>query len=141
MYLYINTSSYEKIVLALLSQKGRILELKKTKAAYQQSEKLLANIEKILSFANCQLANVRGIIVIKGPGGFTSLRIGVVTANTLAWSLQIPIVGIMLKSGETDEKIIQKGFKKIQKMKKFRQTFPKYGKEPNITLKRKSIKI
>lgn len=34
------------------------------------------------------------IVVHAGPGGFTSLRIGVTTANALAYALGVPIVGV-----------------------------------------------
>ena len=94
MYLYINTSQFEKIVLALLNKDGKILELKNIKAKYKQSEKLLSEIDK-LKFKN---KNLDGVIVVVGPGGFTSLRIGVATANAMAWSLNIPILGIEKKT-------------------------------------------
>lgn len=34
------------------------------------------------------------IIVAKGPGSYTGVRIGVTTAKTMAWALNIPIVGV-----------------------------------------------
>lgn len=37
---------------------------------------------------------IRRIVVHAGPGGFTALRIGVTTANALAYALGIPVVGI-----------------------------------------------
>ena len=91
-------------------------------------------------------SQILGIIVVQGPGGFTSLRIGIATANAMAWALQIPIIGVEsnIKSlvisdkeiRESDEKLIKSGLKKIKKIKKFRQVLPKYGREPNITMKK-----
>lgn len=36
---------------------------------------------------------VRGVVVFAGPGSFTGLRIGITVANTLSYSLEVPIVG------------------------------------------------
>ena len=40
------------------------------------------------------IAGLSGIIVGIGPGSFTGVKIGVTTAKTLAWSRNIPIVGV-----------------------------------------------
>ncbi|MFH1456646.1 MAG: tRNA (adenosine(37)-N6)-threonylcarbamoyltransferase complex dimerization subunit type 1 TsaB, partial [Patescibacteria group bacterium] len=133
MYLYIDTSNYSHIFLALLDNKGAILIFKKIKAEYKQSEKLLENINKIL---NNNAKKTDGIICVIGPGGFTSLRIGIATANAIAWALNIPIIGIENKFGVNGQDLISAGYKKIIKIKNFKQILPKYGAEPNITLKK-----
>ena len=132
-----NTSFAEKIVLTLLNQQGEILKFKNIKAVYQQAEKLLINIKKIFVGAGLELHDLKGIMVVIGPGSFTSLRIGVATANTLAWSLNIPILGLENKQGLDDKKLIDKNFKKILNKTKFTQVLPKYGKDPNITISKK----
>jgi len=137
MFLYINTSSHEKIILALFDKSGKVLVMKKIKAVYQQSEKLLSEIDKILSNVKCQMSNVGGIFIVIGPGGFTSLRISIATANTMAWSLNIPILGVENKDGLEDKALLDKNFKKILNKTKFKQVLPKYGKEPNITKSKK----
>jgi len=132
MYLFINTTNYEYIFLALINKKGDIIIQKNIKAKYQQSEKLLENINKIL---NKNIKKLKGIICVIGPGGFTSLRIGIATANAMAWALNIPIIGIENKDNLDNLNLINKNYKKIIKLKKFKQVLPKYGQEPNITLR------
>lgn len=60
----------------------------------QLAETLAERIRVFLQATRCQLHALRKIAVHSGPGGFTSLRIGVTTANALAYALGIPVVGI-----------------------------------------------
>ena len=39
-------------------------------------------------------ADLDKIVVAKGPGSYTGVRIGVTIAKTFAWTLNIPLVGI-----------------------------------------------
>ena len=142
MYLFINTANNENIFLALLDKKGDILIQKNIKAKYQQLEKLLKNIDALLGagFQTCgprkatgkdASGQLCGIICVIGPGGFTSLRIGIATCNAMAWALDIPIIGV---NNLTE---IKKSIKLIAKQKKFKkQILPEYGKEPNITIEK-----
>lgn len=43
---------------------------------------------------NVKPKDLNKIVVAAGPGSYTGVRIGVTAAKTLAWSLQIPIVGV-----------------------------------------------
>lgn len=130
MYLYLNTSLSTRIVLALINNQGKILKFKKIKAFYQQSEKLLSEINKLV----VKIKNLKGIIVVVGPGSFTSLRVGLTTANTLAWSLKLPLTGIENKNNSEDKELIKINFRKILKQTAFKQVLPQYGQKPNITL-------
>ena len=131
MYLYINTANGNDIVLALLNKQGNILKFKKIKAKYKQSEKLLVNIDKIVGRS---LKKLLGVIVIKGPGSFTALRIGLTVANTMAWGLKLPIAGLMFNDEIKEKSLIQQGYKQVKRIKKFKAVMPEYGKEPNITI-------
>lgn len=58
------------------------------------SQKLAPMIQKILTSLELKLDDIDLFAVVKGPGSFTGLRIGVVTAKALAYSLKKPVIGI-----------------------------------------------
>ena len=90
------------------------------------SQTLLANIVK-MSEKTGGLEALDGLVVFKGPGSFTGLRIAISVANTLAYSLKIPIVG---SEGQT---WIEHGVKKLLKSQNDELVVPEYGAQPNIT--------
>lgn len=55
---------------------------------------LLPNLEHLFKLIGADTGELTGVIVAKGPGSFNGLRVGVSTAKGLAFSLNIPIVGI-----------------------------------------------
>lgn len=59
---------------------------------------LVELIEKLLSDAQWTYQDLTQIACVVGPGGFTSLRVAVACANTLSWSLKIPVTGIHLSN-------------------------------------------
>ena len=64
------------------------------------SDGLLQFLQQCLKEFGVEWADLSGIVVFRGPGSYTSLRIGLTVANTLADGLNIPIVGA---DGETWE--------------------------------------
>ncbi len=60
----------------------------------RHSVKLLPAIETLLQECGVTPKDLDLIAVTKGPGSFTGLRIGVVTAKTMAYALHIPLVGV-----------------------------------------------
>ena len=134
MILFVNTSNNQKIELRLYKNK-RLWQKIESQGLFKHSEKLLSEIDKLLKKGKCKLNNLRGILVVKGPGSFSSLRIGVATANTLAFTLGVPVRGI-LKSGHGQE-FEERVLKSVEKLKQgtVGESFvaPEYGKAPNIT--------
>lgn len=123
MTLYINTTEHHEIQLSL-SDGDNVLISKKIKAHRQQSEKLLPSIEKLLLAKKIKLTQLKKIVVANFGGSFTSLRIGVITANALAYALNIPV--------EAESKI-----KKNKKFSKYSLVEPIYDREPNIGVSKK----
>lgn len=79
---------------------------------------------------------VTKIVVVRGPGPFTAVRTGLVVANTLSWLWDIPVYGIvyekLLESADI-EIITSQGLPRNQDLIR-----PWYGREPNITLPKRT---
>jgi tRNA threonylcarbamoyladenosine biosynthesis protein TsaB len=56
------------------------------------AETLNTKIDEILKESSISYEDLNGVAVYEGPGSFTGLRIGISTANALAYGLGIPIV-------------------------------------------------
>lgn len=135
MILIINTADQKRVFIGLIN-KDKLVAKKEFVAQYQQAEKLLTEIDRLLANQVCKLASLQTIIVVNGPGPFTALRIGVVTANTLAWALNIPVAGIKLTEFKNLEELVEISKQKIKKTKIGAIAEPFYDQKPNITLKK-----
>lgn len=62
--------------------------------AMKHGEHLAPLIASVLASAGAVVADVTGIAVGVGPGPFTGLRVGLVTARTLGMALDVPVHGI-----------------------------------------------
>lgn len=117
MILYINTTNGHNIEIAL-KEGDKVVAKTKKKAEYKQSEMLLVEIDQLLKKNKLKLNQIKEIEVANVNGTFTSLRIGVVTANTLAYALNIPI------KGEKGIGISKKGLNIIK---------PEYNAPPSVS--------
>lgn len=109
MYLLFDTSRKETLV--FLANKEKVFAQKKITGENRHSECLLSTIETILAANKISQKNLQGIAVILGPGSYTGLRVGLATANALAYGLEIPLAGlnifeIALKNIKDHEKIL-----------------------------------
>lgn len=91
------------------------------------AETIHSKIKETLTQANYQLTDLDGMIVFRGPGSFTGLRIGISVANALADGLQLPIVGAV--GGDW----IADGMRRLKKGENDRLVLPEYGAPPHIT--------
>lgn len=60
----------------------------------KHGEQLAPLIEQVLSDAGWSPSEVTGIVVGVGPGPFTGLRVGLVTARTMGFVLDVPVHGV-----------------------------------------------
>ncbi len=58
------------------------------------SDSLIEIIDDLMGEAKTDPDQLEGVIVVKGPGSFTGVRVGVAVANQFAHQLSIPIIGI-----------------------------------------------
>ncbi len=112
MVLYINTIK-DPFVLVEIRDGDEVLLETNFEAKYMQAEKLLPAIDQLLQDGGYLLKDISKILVENFGGTFSSLRIGVVTANALGYSLDIPVIGT---HGEQKGNIVA----------------PIYDREPNI---------
>ncbi len=60
----------------------------------KHGEMLAPGIEAVLAEAGATSGDVTAVAVGVGPGPFTGLRVGLVTARTMALALEIPVYGV-----------------------------------------------
>ncbi len=78
-----------------LSKNGKTIALKEdARNGYSHAEKLHVYINEVLEQANINREHLDGIVVSKGPGSYTGLRIGVSAAKGLAYALEKPLLSV-----------------------------------------------
>jgi tRNA threonylcarbamoyladenosine biosynthesis protein TsaB len=114
-----------------LLQGDTVVDQKLWHADRQLAKDLLKEIEVLLQHAGKTWDDIDGLVVYKGPGSFTGLRIGCMVFNTIAYSNTIPIIG------SDGEDWLKDGTMMIIAGKDHRVVLPNYGAEPRITTPRK----
>ncbi|MDO4871791.1 MAG: tRNA (adenosine(37)-N6)-threonylcarbamoyltransferase complex dimerization subunit type 1 TsaB [Candidatus Saccharibacteria bacterium] len=95
------------------------------------SKGLLRFLEDFLKENHLSFWNVKGLVIFKGPGSYTGLRIGITVFNTYSDTTKIPIVG------ETGEDWFLKGVKRLERGENDKVVMPKYLAPAHITKQRK----
>lgn len=86
-------TSNQPLSVALFDDERLIGQLE-TNQPKNHSVQLLPFMDQLLAQAGWQPVDLEQVIVSQGPGSYTGLRIAVTTAKTLAFTLNIPLVGV-----------------------------------------------
>jgi tRNA threonylcarbamoyladenosine biosynthesis protein TsaB len=113
--------------ISLLDDAGQVVREKSAEFGRELAEKVVAELAEI----SRDFSDLTGLIVFRGPGSFTGLRIGITVMNTLSYSLRVPIVGAM------GENWLSEVVKKLKNGENDRIVVPKYGREARITRPKK----
>jgi len=119
-----------------LFQEGRLADSLEWEAHLELSKTFYQKLDELLVRNKVRYKDPGSIIVVRGPGSFTGLRIGIVIVNAFSYALGIETVGVIQEKKMSLEAIYsagEKGLKKGQIIEPF------YGREPNITQKKRQF--
>lgn len=100
-------------------------------AGRELAKGLLGFIDTQLSTHGKSWNEVSGLVIYRGPGSFTGLRIGITVFNSIAYANSIPIVG------ELGHEWQVQGLRRLERGDDDGIVLPEYGSEPNITQPKK----
>lgn len=103
------------------------LDYRLWQAHRELSSTIHLKIEEILTTNHKEFNDLEGLVVFKGPGSFTGLRIGISVVNALAYSLNVPVVSSL------SDNWITIGIERLIKQENEVIALPEYGQEPRIT--------
>lgn len=127
LILYIRT---DKPVAELYLKKDDVLLGERVWLAHRElSETIHSQLAQLLEAQGSTLRDLGCVVVYRGPGSFTGIRIGVSIANALAESLRIPIIGLTGDTWLTDYHALTET--------KGELVTPLYGQEAHITAPKK----
>jgi tRNA threonylcarbamoyladenosine biosynthesis protein TsaB len=130
MYILTIRSDKPEAELGLFNDKDK-LDYEIWQAHRELSSTIHVKIKDLLDKQSLDLKDLGGIVVYRGPGSFTGLRIGIAVANALAYGLSVPIVGSL------EEAWISQGVDKILNKENEKVVKPEYGALPDITTPKK----
>ncbi len=128
MILGLNTTQHTDVQFVLWNKEGWVLTSATETFEPRRTDETLERLVLFLLKAGCGLPAIHGILVLKGPGAFTALRVGVTIANTLAYALRIPVHGV-----ESLETIDSQAIQKLLASPPGQPIEPNYGRPPHIT--------
>lgn len=123
----IDTASLESAIAVLEINPGRVLGEESWHSNRNESERVLPGLDRLLKEAKKSWDEVEGVLVVRGPGSYTSLRVGITIANTIAWVRKIPMWGVVKTFGQA---ISSLDFTQLQKTDRVE---PLYSAPPKIT--------
>lgn len=130
MILFINTTEFNKLELALISQ-GTVKTFGQD-LVFNENYRTLELLEKFLKKNKVSFDDLKKVIVCSGPGSFTGIRVGLSLAQAFGFAKNIPVLTIT--KNKIPVNLIQLESLKNSSAKIF------YGAKPNITIAKKKTR-
>lgn len=90
-----------------LAKNDEIIAIRESKEHNSHSSLITIFIDEVMKESGYQLNELDAVVVSKGPGSYTGLRIGVSTAKGLCFSLDKPLIAIETLEGMASYQSIQ----------------------------------
>ncbi len=94
MLLAFDTATATVTVCLFDEDNGTVIAERDGVGPMKHGELLAPAIDEVLSEAGVSRVDLTSVVVGVGPGPYTGLRVGVVTARTLGYALRIPVRGV-----------------------------------------------
>lgn len=96
-YLALDTATTSLTV--AVGERGRLFGEATTQLSRNHSVKLMPLVEHLLADLEILPEQLQGLVIGRGPGSYTGVRIAVTAAKAMAYALQIPLVGVSTLDG------------------------------------------
>ncbi|MFH1253496.1 MAG: hypothetical protein V1664_04175 [Candidatus Uhrbacteria bacterium] len=134
MLLFLAAQDIKILEIGLLDLAGQFNFFQKI---FTTPEKYLLMLANFLTEQKISWSDLTKIVVVTGPGSFTSNRIIVILANALAFSRALPIIGLENNARLDGETLIRTFGQDWLAATGQEFVIPVYDRPPNITLKNK----
>ncbi len=91
-WLAIDTSTL--VMGVALVDENHVLGEVTTNMKKNHSVRLMPMVARLMEELELKVSDLDAVAVASGPGSYTGVRIGVTTAKTIAWSRNIPLIGV-----------------------------------------------
>jgi tRNA threonylcarbamoyladenosine biosynthesis protein TsaB len=107
------------------------LQALKWQAHRELSLTIHKKMDEVINAGGKTRNDIEGLVIYKGPGSFTGLRIGFSAANAMAYARHIPVVA----AGGEDW--LEEGWRKLEAGQNDKVALPEYGAPPHVTQPKK----
>lgn len=135
MILFLSAQDISFLEVGLLEENGRLFSFQKIEST---PENFLFNLSNFLNNLQFSFEKIKKIVVVVGPGSFTSTRMIVTIANALSFSRSLPIIGVKNSDRKNGEELISLFGQDWSSEEAKNFTCPFYDRPPNITIKPQS---
>ena len=91
MYLYISAQDINELTVGLVDGQSFVRET----VVESDPEHFLVKIQNALQEWETKFEDLKGVVVVLGPGSPTSLRVTVTIANTIGFAKDVPVIGLI----------------------------------------------